>query len=75
MIGQAERAGAARGDLRPTCQCLKRGCKEEEVRPFSRVDYDRERGSGFKIKEGRIELDIIKTFFTTRAGKHWHGLP
>ena len=39
------------GDLRVAFQYLKRGCKKEEDRLFSRVCCDRTRGNGFKLKE------------------------
>ncbi|KFZ60770.1 hypothetical protein N338_04078, partial [Podiceps cristatus] len=30
---------------------------------------------GFKVKEGRYQLDIRKKFFTMRMVKHWNRLP
>ena len=46
-------------DLRAAFQYLKRGCKKEGDRLFSRVFCDRwDKENGFKLKEGRLGLDI-----------------
>ena len=46
------------GDLIVAFQYLKRVYKQEGERLFTRVDGDRTRGNGFKLRQGRFRLDI-----------------
>jgi len=64
-----------RGDLIEAFQHFKGAYKNNGARLFSRACSDRTRGNGFKLKEGRIRLDIRKKFFPVRVVKHWKELP
>jgi len=44
---------------------------KEGDRLFSRACGDKTKGNGFKLKEGRFQLDIRKKFFTVRIIRHW----
>ena len=54
---------------------LKGEYKQEGERLFTRVDNDRTRGNGFKLRQGRFRLDIRRTFFTQRVVTHRNKSP
>ena len=63
------------GDLTVVFQHLKGAYKQEGERLFTRVDSDRARGNGFKVRQGRFRLDIRRKFFTQRVVMHCNRLP
>ena len=63
------------GDLIVAFQYLKGAYKQEGKQLFTRVDNDRTRRNGFKLRQGTFMLDIRRKFFTQRVVMHWNRLP
>ena len=63
------------GDPTVAFQYLKEAYKQEGEQLFTRVNSDRTRRNGLKLRQGRLRLDIRRKFFTQRVVTHWNRLP
>ena len=63
------------GDLIATFQHLKEAYKQDGEQFLTWSDCDGTRRNGFKIKEGKVRLDVRRKFFTQRVVRHSYGLP
>ena len=64
-----------RGDPIAAFQYLKEEYEQKGEWWFMRVDSDRTRGNGFKLRQERFRFDIRKKFFTQRVVTHGNQLP
>ena len=58
-----------------TFQYLNEAYKQEGDQLFTQSDSESTRGNGFKLKEGRFNLDVMKKFFTQKVVRNRNKLP
>ena len=63
------------GALLVAFPCVRGAYKQEGEWLFTRVDSDRTRDDGFKLRQGRFRLDIRRKFFTWRVVTHGNRFP
>ena len=52
-----------------------KGVYKQKGELFTRVNTDRTRENGLKLRQGRFRLGIRRKFFTQRVVTHWNRLP
>ncbi|KAJ7405153.1 hypothetical protein WISP_141637 [Willisornis vidua] len=63
------------GDFTATLQYLQGAYREARESLSIRNGNDRTRNNGYKLKEGKLRLDLGKKFFTVRVVTQWNRLP
>ncbi|KFP02487.1 hypothetical protein N300_06679, partial [Calypte anna] len=64
-----------RGDLINVFKYVRGGWSQGGVGLFCQTTFNKTRGQGLKLCQGKFRIDIRKNFFTERLIRHWNGLP